>query len=278
MSTSGTDQWLAKLTSTICKLGRAGFEETLFELVNLAVVVDHCTVFITTPDGHTEHLFTQSRLDEDTCNRLARAYVSDYRARDPQLPPMAEDGAPPESDQLTVLGRADTAGYPEDYRQQFFGKSGLIDKVSSLLQTSAYNIYCSFYRLEQSGPFSEEDFQELSQLLPLLTNLIFKHSRLTQFRDKPADPIITRVPLSRSPDLMNRLLEEQSEVFGQLTEREREVCVRIIQGYTSEAIALDLDVAISTIHTYRKRAYAKLGISSQNELFSLILEQMPMGA
>ena len=276
MSTSGTDQWLAKLTSTICKLGRAGFEETLFDLVNLAVTVDHCTVFINSPDGHTEHLFTQSHLDEDTCNRLASAYVSDYWARDPQLSPLTEDGQPPEGDQLTVLGQADTKGYPEDYRRQFFEKTGLIDKVSSLLQTSAFNIYCSFYRLEQSGPFSEQDFKELSRLLPLLTNLIFKHSRLTQFRDKPADPIVTSVPLGRSPDLMKRLLDEQSEVFGQLTEREREVCVRIIQGYTSEAIALDLEVATSTVHTYRKRAYAKLGISSQNELFSLILERMPL--
>jgi DNA-binding CsgD family transcriptional regulator len=60
--------------------------------------------------------------------------------------------------------------------------------------------------------------------------------------------------------------------FDRLTAREREVCERIVLGYTSIGIGLDLDIALSSVLTYRKRAYAKLGIGTQNELFALCLD------
>ena len=56
-----------------------------------------------------------------------------------------------------------------------------------------------------------------------------------------------------------------------LSEREASVCTGIILGMTSEGIALDLGISVNTVRTYRKRAYARLMISSQNELMKLIL-------
>ena len=52
-----------------------------------------------------------------------------------------------------------------------------------------------------------------------------------------------------------------------LTPREAEICASIIMGYSTEAISLNCSISINTVATHRKRAYAKLGISSQNELF-----------
>ena len=40
------------------------------------------------------------------------------------------------------------------------------------------------------------------------------------------------------------------------------------------AMGLDLDIALSSVLTYRKRAYEKLGIASQNELFAIALRLM----
>jgi DNA-binding CsgD family transcriptional regulator len=42
-------------------------------------------------------------------------------------------------------------------------------------------------------------------------------------------------------------------------------------GYSNEAIALHLDLSFHSVRTYRRRAYLKLGVTSQNELFALIL-------
>ncbi|MBQ0919700.1 LuxR family transcriptional regulator, partial [Hydrogenophaga aromaticivorans] len=43
-----------------------------------------------------------------------------------------------------------------------------------------------------------------------------------------------------------------------LSPRERAVCARIALGLSAEGIAVDLDVAPSTVITLRKRAYQKL--------------------
>jgi DNA-binding CsgD family transcriptional regulator len=48
-------------------------------------------------------------------------------------------------------------------------------------------------------------------------------------------------------------------------------------GYSNEAIALDLDLSFHSVRTYRRRAYLKLGITSQNELFSLVLADKTAG-
>jgi DNA-binding CsgD family transcriptional regulator len=57
-----------------------------------------------------------------------------------------------------------------------------------------------------------------------------------------------------------------------LTERELDVCARVIIGMTTEAIALELDLRAPTVATYRKRAYARLGISSHYEMFCLLTQ------
>lgn len=268
---AGSDHWLDQLNDTISGLGRDEFGDTLFGLVNTVVQVDHCTVFINSPDGATTHLFTKSKLDDEICLKLSGAYTQGFYVKDPNLQPFLKE----QGEEITLLPHKPTDDYAPEYRDQFFGETGLIDKISSLLQTSRYNIYCSFYRLKETGPFKQGELRELSRILPLVTNLIFKHFRLADL--KKDDPVITQVPLGRAPDALAHLLDGETQAFADLTAREREVCVLILKGYSSEAMSLELEVAKSTINTYRKRAYGRLGISSQNELFSLCLEFMPMG-
>ena len=55
-----------------------------------------------------------------------------------------------------------------------------------------------------------------------------------------------------------------------LTRRESEVCARAAIGMSVEATALDLDIARTSVMTYRKRGYQRLGISSVRELCALV--------
>ena len=55
-----------------------------------------------------------------------------------------------------------------------------------------------------------------------------------------------------------------------MTPRELDVCARTLIGLTAEGIALDLNIKKSSVSTYRKRAYARLGISSQSQLYRLL--------
>jgi DNA-binding CsgD family transcriptional regulator len=70
---------------------------------------------------------------------------------------------------------------------------------------------------------------------------------------------------------MNSTRERLRAVAPLLSPREVEVCVRIMLGVTSEGIGIDLGISRNTVLTYRKRAYARLKISSQNQLFRLVM-------
>ena len=53
--------------------------------------------------------------------------------------------------------------------------------------------------------------------------------------------------------------------------REMEVCARLLQGMSHDGIACDLGISPTTVKTYRNRAFARLGIHRNNELFAAVL-------
>ena len=54
-----------------------------------------------------------------------------------------------------------------------------------------------------------------------------------------------------------------------LTERESEVMELLARGYTQKRIAEELNLSISSVQTYAKTLYRKLGIHSRQELIDL---------
>ena len=62
-----------------------------------------------------------------------------------------------------------------------------------------------------------------------------------------------------------------------LSPQEITVCGLIVAGHSTESIALNLGISPHSVVTYRRRAYAKLMLSSQNELFMLLLRQCAGG-
>jgi DNA-binding NarL/FixJ family response regulator len=57
-----------------------------------------------------------------------------------------------------------------------------------------------------------------------------------------------------------------------LSSREAEVCARIVFGLSVIGIASDLNIEESTVVSYRRRAYDRLGIATYRELLGLYLE------
>ncbi|MFU8776974.1 MAG: helix-turn-helix domain-containing protein, partial [Roseovarius sp.] len=67
------------------------------------------------------------------------------------------------------------------------------------------------------------------------------------------------------------LVQARLALFGtdQLSPREAEVIQLVLQGHSTPGIAIQLGLAEGTVKVHRRHAYAKLGISSQAELFSM---------
>ena len=62
----------------------------------------------------------------------------------------------------------------------------------------------------------------------------------------------------------------QENPFRELTEREVEVCMHIINGYKVKAIAKELSISPKTIYVHKANAYKSLRINSTRELFQLV--------
>src|SRR5699024_7160548 len=65
---------------------------------------------------------------------------------------------------------------------------------------------------------------------------------------------------------------------ARLTNRERQVAQHILKGHSSDSISRRLGISVTTVKTHRKNLYAKLGIATQQELFSRVLDSVSVYA
>ena len=78
------------------------------------------------------------------------------------------------------------------------------------------------------------------------------------------------------PAAMHRRLTECFDNFGAgvLTRRERQISQLLLRGHSSKSVARELDIAPGTVMVHKRNLFAKLGISSQYELFSLFIDEL----
>jgi DNA-binding CsgD family transcriptional regulator len=92
---------------------------------------------------------------------------------------------------------------------------------------------------------------------------------------QPVAPVDHVMIFGFAPDARAECLGDAGAIaIAALSPRERGICIKILLGFTSEAIALDLGLSHKTVLTYRRRACERLGIGSQNELFARVFEMM----
>jgi DNA-binding CsgD family transcriptional regulator len=56
-----------------------------------------------------------------------------------------------------------------------------------------------------------------------------------------------------------------------LSQRQAEVALMILQGHSSPSIGLHLNISPQTVKVFRKQLYSRCGLSSQAELFALMM-------
>jgi len=83
--------------------------------------------------------------------------------------------------------------------------------------------------------------------------------------------IVEESPVDRAANVTELL--QTIPTTAPLSPQEIAVCGLIVAGHSTESIALNLGISPHSVVTYRRRAYAKLMLSSQNELFMLLLRQ-----
>jgi DNA-binding CsgD family transcriptional regulator len=247
----------SQLVKIIESLGTDRLSGVLLELLHQVSDVEHFSLSHIDERGRARFITSGSESGKEIPESLQQLYITHHFQADPNS--LLLDQL--KGDEHSVIIRRLLAEdiQDADYRHFWKHTMHIVDRLSLILKSDK-GLYC-FNLYRHTNPFSETDIEKLISMGDLLAAIAVKHARLAG----SLSSFHTRD--SQIQDLIGRL----TAVNSNLTPRELQVCARILIGMTSEGIALDLDINSHSVVTYRKRAYAKLNISSQNELFLLCL-------
>jgi len=141
------------------------------------------------------------------------------------------------------------------FRRRFFDEPGIAERISVVQRGNDGWRAMSVARHRSEGCFSDREVEGIVGLACLALPML---------------PLNRQRPRKAERLSVTQLEERFAEAHRELPRREREVCARAVTGMTVEATALDLAIAKSSVLTYRKRAYARLGIGSPFELSALV--------
>ncbi len=244
------------LASLVGEIGRQGFEHRLMQCMHELTGADHC-VLISYDASRTAPitLFSSGAIDQPLAQECRRLYDEVYYERDPNRA-LLDAGTHEPSTQLLTL-RPEELSDPE-YRRTLIERCGIREKLA-FIGHGREQAYClNLYRLK-SRQRKGLLMGALQDNTALIAATLERHISLSTEAQVRFDLPWVRARLSRG-------------CGDRLTQREMDVACRIVLGYSSEAIGLDLGVSVNTVLSHRKNLYEKLGIGTQNQLFAIVTE------
>lgn len=238
----------------VVALGCSDFAAALLAALNREVRVDHVCLMRFASRKRAPVLESASWRGGTNVPAVQHAYLGGLWRHDPVLALPVQRGV------QVLVQRGATIAEPT-YRAACYSGAGVSERLSVAVDADNQLIALNLYRLDDSGAFGERDRAAIEAVAPLLAALAVQHAATMGMR-------------LRSRDRADRIEVASARIAaigGALTRREREVLARALVGMTSMGIALDLGIGVASVLTYRKRGYARLGVTSQAELFALCL-------
>ncbi len=245
------------VTSLIGLIGSRSFPDDFFGVINGIVRIDHCTVFMA---DATRVRTLVARAGSTAANRqvqtLARHYADSAHSGDPVWC-RADRG-------LSCWTISPAAIRDPAYRREFYDEPNVLEELALSDIVGGRRIYVGYYREHGHGRFSDREIETLAGFGEPTLAVLGKQAELSLCAPAPA---AGGAGVSRDR-LLEKVLAAISANTPGLTPREAEICAGIVLGYTALGLSLRLGISTNTVATHRKRAYAKLRISSQSELFA----------
>jgi DNA-binding CsgD family transcriptional regulator len=246
----------------IASIGEPDFAAQALAYVNSQVIADHLSLLVFDGALVPRIAGTASRAAGKTAMLAGQVYE---RAMFHRFDPNSErvrTGSAEEDVMLVTLAASDIRDVR--YRASIYGRFGIVERVSLIRRVLGRWLLLNLYRDRAAGRFEPTALAKLTDLAPLLIACAGKHVAMT------SQPAARRDRAATIASFESML---QSLDAG-LTQREREVCAHALAGVTVAGIGVTLGVKDSTVATLRRRAYAKLGISSLNSLFAMCVAHL----
>jgi DNA-binding CsgD family transcriptional regulator len=237
------------------KIDESAFNDEVMSVIGQYIDVAHYSAFSNYSDGGAPYILAGSRGKSPVSSSIAKTYAAHFYRHDTYA---AEIGRTPGTPDILVYRRLARDVPDIRYRQECYDKFGIFERLTISLHEKGHWRSLNLYRNLDTPSFTKTDISSAVRVAIYILPTLPWREQLVGRRGSGATRLLTRYS------------ERLENLQKGLTSREIEVCARALIGMTVEATALDLKIGSTSVATYRKRAYARLSVSSTCELFSMV--------
>lgn len=260
---AGSASWVAQLSQCIDSIGAENFPRLLIDALKSLTDFDFSIVFAYYQSEKPICLF------HTFSPRKRVVFVDDYLKGPYLLDPFFKAcGRMVDSGLYRIRDIAPDRFYQSEYYRSYYIQTGLSEEICyTLYLPKGVAVVISLMRSGESSRFSVREFRLLDSVSPIVVSLARLHWRGVPEKFE----IETREDHSLVENTVSALFSQR------ITPRETQVVAQVLEGHSSDSIAKNLGISVGTVRIHRRNVYAKLRISSQQELFSIFFKKITTG-
>ncbi len=265
---AGSPAWLSMLGRSIDAIGDEAFPQILVDALKSLTDFDYSVVFAYYQSERPFCLFHTFSPEK----RII--FVDDYLKGPYLLDPFFKAcGRHVDTGLYRLREIAPDRFYQSEYYRSYYVQTGLSDEICyTFYLPKGVAVVISLMRSGESSRFSAREVRLLESVVPIVVSLAQRH-----WQDVPEkfDLETAAGELYEERSLIENTV---STLFSKrITPRETQVVAQVLEGHSSDSIAKDLGISVGTVRIHRRNIYAKLQISSQQELFSIFFKKITTG-
>lgn len=254
-----------RLAEAIARIGRERFEPALWDLFLSLAKPDNLIILAYRDSGPPLVLYRRF-IHPQVFAELDRTYLAGAYRLDPYFDlhlNRVPDGA------YRIRDIAPDAFHRSRYFSEYYEQTTLIDEISFVVwPAQGVSLNLCLGRDAASGRgFTAAEMECCQRLAPVIAAIARAHWQGLAESTGPAE--------DTSTVLANAARRRHGIA---LSPRQAEVAVMILRGHSTMSIGLRLGLSPQTVKVFRKQLYARCAISSQAELFALMLPLLKEGA
>jgi DNA-binding CsgD family transcriptional regulator len=265
---AGSVEWVALLSRCIDSIGAESFPQSLVNALRSITEFDFSVVFAYYRNDKPLCLFHTFSAEKQVIfvdGYLKGPYLLDpfFKACDRQV----------ETGLYRLRDVAPDRFYQSEYYRSYYSQTGLAEEICyTFYLLNGVAVVISLMRSGESSRFSAREFRLLDSVAPIVVSLAQRH-----WQDVP-DKFDVDTAVNEPPQYRSLIEHKVNALFGErITPRETQVVAQVLEGHSSDSIAKNLGIAVGTVRIHRRNLYAKLQISSQQELFSIFFKKTTAG-
>jgi DNA-binding CsgD family transcriptional regulator len=245
-------QSLNSLSPLVLSIGEPTFPSHLLSVLNTVLPVDVITVFLVNRPGQLEYVFSAS--DRASIYALSQSLSAQYVQGDWKIDPAMSANLGNYRPRPITLTRQAINVLPLGRYRNNWEVMDACDRLSIWGSAGTSEILLHTYRLGGTGLFSQDDIDLLLSVADVSAAAISKHCMMSRERPRPY--------LQSVSDVIRVIMS-----WGRkLSPREAEICALIVLARSDKQIAEEVSLRLSSVITYRRRAFSKLAIGSRRDL------------